>query len=202
METQNNLFPVFLKLSSMRVLIVGGGNVAAEKLHFLMKSSPNANVTVVTKVASEKVLKIIKSKNNIRLIIDDYKKSHLIGIDIVIAATEVESTNLLIWNNSKSEKIIVNVADTPELCDFYMGSIVTKGDLKLAISTNGTSPTFAKRFRQVLEAILPETLPETLKNLHSIRKTLKGDFAEKVDSLNKLTEVLTLNQNENELFKR
>jgi precorrin-2 dehydrogenase/sirohydrochlorin ferrochelatase len=202
METQNNLFPVFLKLSSMRVLIVGGGNVAAEKLHFLMKSSPNANVTVVTKVASEKVLNIIKSNKNIRLIIDDYKKSHLTGIDIVIAATEVESTNLLIWDDSKSKQILVNVADTPELCDFYMGSIVTKGDLKLAISTNGKSPTFAKRFRQVLEAILPDTLPDTLNNLHSIRKTLKGDFAEKVDSLNKLTEILTLNQNENELFKR
>lgn len=186
----------------MRVLIVGGGNVAAEKLHFLLKSSPNANVTVVTKVASEKVLNIIKSNKNSRLIIDDYKKSHLIGIDIVIAATEVESTNLLIWDDSKSKQILVNVADTPELCDFYMGSIVTKGDLKLAISTNGKSPTFAKRFRQVLEAILPDTLPDTLNNLHSIRKTLKGDFAEKVDSLNKLTEVLTLNQNDNELFKR
>jgi precorrin-2 dehydrogenase/sirohydrochlorin ferrochelatase len=202
MESQNNLFPIFLKLSNMRVLIVGGGNVAAEKLHFLLKSSPNANVTVVTKVASEKVLNIIKSNKNIRLIIDDYKKSHLTGIDIVIAATEVESTNLLIWDDSKSKQILVNVADTPELCDFYMGSIVTKGDLKLAISTNGKSPTFAKRFRQVLEAILPDTLPDTLNNLHSIRKTLKGDFAEKVDSLNKLTEILTLNQNENELFKR
>ena len=202
MEPQNNLFPVFLKLSNMSVLIVGGGNVAAEKLHFLLKSSPNANVTVVTKVASEMVLNIIKSNYNTQLIIDCYNKSHLMGKDLVIAATEVESTNLSIWNDSKSEKIIVNVADTPELCDFYMGSIVTKGDLKLAISTNGKSPTFAKRFRQLLEAVLPDTLPATLKNLHSIRKTLSGNFAKKVDSLNKLTEVLTLNHKENELFKR
>ena len=202
MEPQNNLFPVFLKLSNMSVLIVGGGNVAAEKLHFLLKSSPNANVTVVTKVASEMVLNIIKSNYNTQLIIDSYNKSHLMGKDLVIAATEVESTNLSIWNDSKSEKIIVNVADTPELCDFYMGSIVTKGDLKLAISTNGKSPTFAKRFRQLLEAVLPDTLPATLKNLHSIRKTLSGNFAKKVDSLNKLTEVLTLNHKENELFKR
>ena len=202
MEPQNNLFPVFLKLSNMSVLIVGGGNVAAEKLHFLLKSSPNANVTVVTKVASEMVLNIIKSNYNTQLIIDCYNKSHLMGKDLVIAATEVESTNLSIWNDSKSEKIIVNVADTPELCDFYMGSIVTKGDLKLAISTNGKSPTFAKRFRQLLEAVLPDTLPATLKNLHSIRKTLSGNFAKKVDSLNKLTEVLKKKKKENELFKR
>jgi len=201
MQTQNNLFPIFLKLSKMSVLIVGGGNVAAEKLHFLLKSSPNANVTVVTKVASEMVLDIIRSNNNIKLIIDNYKKSDLFGMNIVIAATEVESTNLLIWEDAKSEKIIVNVADTPDLCDFYMGSIVTKGDLKIAISTNGKSPTFAKRFRQILEAILPDTLPDTLNNLHLIRKTLKGDFTKKVESLNKLTEILTLNHKENELFK-
>ncbi|HHZ96599.1 MAG TPA: bifunctional precorrin-2 dehydrogenase/sirohydrochlorin ferrochelatase, partial [Flavobacteriales bacterium] len=100
--------------------------------------------------------------------------------------------NKRIWADSKKAKVLVNVADTPDLCDFYMGSIVTKGDLKLAISTNGKSPTFSKRFRELLESILPDTLPETLNNLNAIRKTLKGDFTEKVKSLNKLTELLVL----------
>ena len=124
--------------------------------------------------------------------IEEYASSWIIGNDIVIAATGDNVINKRIWADSKKAKVLVNVADTPDLCDFYMGSIVTKGDLKLAISTNGKSPTFSKRFRELLESILPDTLPETLNNLNAIRKTLKGDFTEKVKSLNKLTELLVL----------
>jgi precorrin-2 dehydrogenase/sirohydrochlorin ferrochelatase len=84
----------------------------------------------------------------------------------------------------------VNVADTPDLCDFYLSSVVRKGDLKIAISTNGKSPTFAKRFREILEDILPESLQETLDNLKDLRDKLKGDFSSKVDMLNEITNVM------------
>ncbi|HIB76927.1 MAG TPA: bifunctional precorrin-2 dehydrogenase/sirohydrochlorin ferrochelatase [Flavobacteriales bacterium] len=188
----NTLFPIFLKLSKLNILIIGGGNVAAEKLHFLLKSSPDANVTLVTTEVSEAVHKILKDTTQVRCVIEEYASSWIIGNDIVIAATGDNVINKRIWADSKKAKVLVNVADTPDLCDFYMGSIVTKGDLKLAISTNGKSPTFSKRFRELLESILPDTLPETLNNLNAIRKTLKGDFTEKVKSLNKLTELLVL----------
>ena len=84
----------------------------------------------------------------------------------------------------------MNVADTPDLCDFYMGSIVTRGSLKVAISTNGKSPTFAKRFRQVLEEILPHDTDDLLRNLKVIRDRLKGGFEYKVKELNRITSTL------------
>jgi len=76
----------------------------------------------------------------------------------------------------------------PELCDFYMGGIVTKGNVKIAISTNGQSPTMAKRLRQLFEEVLPENINDLVKNLKDFRKTLKDDFEYKVEHLNKLTE--------------
>ena len=82
---------------------------------------------------------------------------------------------------------MINVADTPELCDFYLGSIVTKGDLKIAISTNGKSPTLSKRLREFFEDVLPENVNDLILNLNEYRKTLKGDFEEKVNALNEIT---------------
>ena len=82
------------------------------------------------------------------------------------------------------------MADTPDLCDFYLGGIVTKGNLKVAISTNGKSPTAAKRLRQLLEDVLPEELDDLLDNLNAYRETLKGDFEYKVKAMNEITEGL------------
>ena len=85
---------------------------------------------------------------------------------------------------------MVNVADNPPLCDFYMGGIVTKGNLKIAISTNGKSPTLAKRMRQWLEGFLPEETDVLLDKLYKYRKSLKGDFDQKIVAMNALTEKL------------
>ena len=93
-------------------------------------------------------------------------------------------------------QILVNVADTPELCDFYMGGIVTKGNLKIGISTNGKSPTLAKRIRQFLEDLFPEEIDELLYTLRSYRETLKGDFASKVIEMNKRTKLLLKSKND------
>ena len=87
----------------------------------------------------------------------------------------------------KKKRILVNVADTPDLCDFYMGGIVTKGNLKIGISTNGNSPTLAKRIRQFLEELLPEEINDLLDTLQNYRKTLDGDFEFKVNEMNKMT---------------
>jgi precorrin-2 dehydrogenase/sirohydrochlorin ferrochelatase len=84
---------------------------------------------------------------------------------------------------------LINVADTPELCDFYLGGVVTKGDLKIAISTNGKSPTLAKRIREMLEEAIPENINDLLENLNKLRKSLKGDFESKVEQLNEITKI-------------
>lgn len=115
------------------------------------------------------------------------------GFQALIVATEDKLLNYQIWQEAKRRNLVVNVADTPDLCDFYLGSIVTKGDLKIAISTNGKSPTFAKRFREILEEALPEEIEELLDNLQQFRNTLKGDFETKVKKLNELTASLIEN---------
>jgi precorrin-2 dehydrogenase/sirohydrochlorin ferrochelatase len=71
-----------------------------------------------------------------------------------------------------------------------LGGIVSKGNVKIAISTNGKSPTTAKRLRQLLEEVIPEDINELVENINEYRKTLKGDFEYKVEALNKLTEGL------------
>lgn len=82
------------------------------------------------------------------------------------------------------------MADTHELCDFYMGGIVTKGNLKIGISTNGKSTTLAKRIRQFLETLLPDEIDELLDTLRKYRESLAGDFESKVIEMNKRTKLL------------
>jgi precorrin-2 dehydrogenase/sirohydrochlorin ferrochelatase len=87
----------------------------------------------------------------------------------------------------KSRQLLVNVSDTPSMCDFYLGGIVTKGNVKIAISTNGKSPTMAKRLRQFFEDLLPEEMNDLVMNLNVFRNGIKGDFASKISKMNKLT---------------
>ena len=183
---KNELYPVFLKVAELEVLIVGGGNLGLEKLTFLLKSSPSARVTIVSKAFMPEVISLAK-RHSVSIVEDAYNSSYLKGKQIVIATTDVLDVNLQVYNDCKKENILVNLADNPTYCDFYMGGIVTKGNMKIAISTNGKSPTAAKRLRQFFEEILPENMNELVENLNIYRKTIKGDFEDKVSKLNELT---------------
>lgn len=186
----NQLYPIFLKVHQLNVLLVGGGNVGTEKLEFLLKSSPQAQVTVVAKTFSSGFLEVAGRSETVTLIEDAYGEKYLGGKHIVIAATDDKAINRQIRDEAKERFLLVNVADTPDLCDFYLGGIVTKGNLKIAISTNGKSPTAAKRLRQLLEEVLPEEIDDLLENLNAYRDMLKGDFEFKVKAMNELTEGL------------
>jgi precorrin-2 dehydrogenase/sirohydrochlorin ferrochelatase len=191
----NPLYPVFLKAHNLEFLIVGGGYVALEKMEFLFKSSPLANVTLVAPFLREETLNFIKDKP-VHVIKRKFKLDDLHGKKIVIATTDVPETNKKVQEACNRRQILVNVADTPELCDFYMGGIVTKGNLKIGISTNGKSPTLAKRIRQFLEHILPQEIDELLDTLRNYRETLKGDFESKVIEMNKRTKLLLNNKDD------
>nr|WP_321235831.1 bifunctional precorrin-2 dehydrogenase/sirohydrochlorin ferrochelatase [uncultured Psychroserpens sp.] len=186
---RNNLYPIFLKMHELQVLIVGGGNVALEKLTFLLKSSPTANVTMVAPLFRDEVKAIAKAYD-IKMYHLAYEESFLCDKDLAIVATDKLNVNHQVYTDAKRRNLLVNVADTPELCDFYLGGIVTKGNVKIAISTNGKSPTTAKRLRQFFEAVIPEDINELVQNLNAYRKTIKGNFEDKVSALNKITENL------------
>ncbi len=186
---RNELYPVFLKVSNLNVLIVGGGNVGLEKLTFLLKSSPNANVQMVAPVFLHETLDLA-AKHDVVIVRVPYQKSFLEGKHMVVACTDKIEVNKQVYDDCRERSILVNVADNPPLCDFYMGGIVTKGNVKVAISTNGKSPTTAKRLRQFFEDVLPENIDDLVKNLNAYRKTLQGDFQDKVDALNEFTKSL------------
>lgn len=186
----NHLYPVFLKVHELSILLVGGGFVGTEKLAFLLKSSPMAQVTVVSTAFNEEFMEVAKSAPHVTLIEDAYHEKYLGGKHLVIAATNFPEINKQIHDEAKERFILVNVADTPALCDFYLGGIVTKGNLKIAISTNGKSPTAAKRLRELFEEVLPEEIDDLLENLHAYRATLKGDFEYKVKAMNEVTGML------------
>ena len=185
----NTLYPIFLKTEQLEVLIVGGGYVALEKLQFLFKSSPQARVTLVSPMLRTETKKFIQDKNN-WVINSRFRLRFLKNKNLVIATTDNPKVNERVYSLCRKKHILVNVADNPPLCDFYMGGIVTKGNLKIAISTNGKSPTLAKRLRQWLEAFLPEETNTLLDKLYVYRNRLKGDFEQKVLAMNKLTEKL------------
>ena len=186
----NELYPVFLKVHEFDTLIVGGGEVGLEKLSFLLRSSPRARVTLVSKTIKPEIKELAAKHPSVTLIERAFFNEDLTEMQVAILATEDNATNRAIRDEAKSRGMLVNVADTPDLCDFYLGSIVTKGDLKFGISTNGKSPTVAKRLRELLTDVLPEEIDELLQNMRAIRDQLQGDFGAKVQKLNHLTEDL------------
>jgi len=190
---QNELYPIFLKVSQLNVVIVGGGNVAYEKLSFLLKSSPKAKVLVVSVDFDTAILDLAKAYN-IAILKVKYNKVVLKNKQLVIAATNNKQVNKQIYLDAKTENILINVADTPQLCDYYLGGIITKGHIKIAISTNGKSPTLAKRLRQFFEEVITDDLSELADNLNRYRKLFENNFSNKVQHLNKLTKMLLINR--------
>ncbi|WP_295122468.1 bifunctional precorrin-2 dehydrogenase/sirohydrochlorin ferrochelatase [uncultured Chitinophaga sp.] len=187
---ENHLFPVFFKLDQLQVLVVGGGNIGHEKVSAMLHNSPRARITVVATWFSDELEKLVKGYPDVELVQKAFSCGDIFGKDLVIAATNDRELNHCIWEKAKAAKVLINVADTPDLCDFYLGSIVQKGNLKIAISTNGKSPTIAKRLKEVFQEALPDALEDVLQKLHFLREKLKGDFNEKVKELNRITSVL------------
>ena len=191
---ENRLFPVFIKLETLRLLIVGGGNVALEKLHAVIANAPATKINLVATVISEAVAAEAARHPNIRLHEKPYDKEDLLDADIVIVAVNDIPAATAIHNDARSVGLLVNVADKPELCDFYLSSIVKKGNLKIAISTNGKSPTIAKRLKEEIAGMIPDEMENVLNDMQTLRQRMNGDFQEKVRQLNDLTRVLVAKQ--------
>jgi len=190
MEVKNRLYPIFVKLEELELLLVGGGNVALEKLNSLLSNSPDAKITIVAPVIKEEIKELLKDHQCCVMINRPFQGSDLNNKDLIVLATDDKELHKQIKCLAEAKGILVNVADTPDLCDFYLGSIVQKGNLKIAISTNGKSPTAAKRIKEVLNNALPGELDDVIENLHQVRNNLNGNFEYKVKKLNAITKVL------------
>jgi siroheme synthase-like protein len=183
----NQLFPVFIKLETIHTLLVGAGPVGLEKLNAILQNSPDANVTIIGLEVLPELNKLANQYERVTVLKREFNVSDLDGVDLVVAATNNDDLNQQIRLEADRRNLLVNFADKPDLCNFYLGSVVKKGDLKIAISTNGKSPTIAKRIKEVLNDSLPDEINDTLQNMQALRNTLNGDFASKVKKLNAVT---------------
>jgi len=129
----NHLMPIFLKLEHQSCLVVGGGEIAFQKIKQLLDAK--AKITIISPIVVEKIRKLsihIENRN--------YRSSDILGNKLVFAATDDEKVNRKIYLDANKYGIPINVVDQPDLCSFYMGSVYQDGDLKIAISTNGKCP--------------------------------------------------------------
>ena len=191
---KNRLFPVFLKLEELNVLLVGAGKVGLEKLTALLNNAPGTSIHIVAGFVSEEVKQLAAAHSSLTITERNFEPGDLNDKDIIMVAVDDPAVSNYIRVLAKQKKLLLNVADTPELCDFYLGSIVQKGNLKIAISTNGKSPTIAKRVKEQINELVPDEIESVLQNMQIIRNGIKGDFAEKVKQLNELTQVLAAKQ--------
>ncbi|HLP49530.1 MAG TPA: bifunctional precorrin-2 dehydrogenase/sirohydrochlorin ferrochelatase [Chitinophagales bacterium] len=195
--SKNFLFPVFLRLEQMRVLLVGAGPVGLEKATAILSNCPNIQLHIIAEVVSPEVRALPGNFSGVTITERRFNDDDLIGIQVLFLAINNKELSGVIYTKAHQLNILVNVADTPDFCDFYMSSIVQKGQLKLAISTNGQSPTMAKRLKEVLNDALPDELDDLIANLNQVRNGLKGDFADKVKQLNELTSSLKIKEGGN-----
>ena len=165
-----------------------------EKLSAILSNSPETSIKLVAITISEEIRELALAYSNIELRERVFLPVDADDRDIVIIAIDDKKESKRIRDIVKAKKKLVNVADKPELCDFYMGSIVQKGNLKIGISTNGKSPTIAKKLKDLFNELLPEEIDELLDNMQEIRSRLKGDFTDKVNRLNAITKDFVLDE--------
>lgn len=166
-------FPAFIKLKDKKVLIIGGGTIAYEKLMHLLEFT--SDITLLSKEYSKDISNLI-AVTSLNYIQKEYMHTDIKGFDIIIAAIDDISLQKKIYIESRSYNCLCNCVDLPNCCDFIFPAYLKKGDLTVAISTSGTSPAFAKQLRIYLEKIIPNSVSGFLKSMKEYRDTLpKGE---------------------------
>jgi precorrin-2 dehydrogenase/sirohydrochlorin ferrochelatase len=166
-----SLFPLFLRLQGRLVTVVGGGKIAESKIPGLLEAA--ARIRVIAPSVSPKIADWIRA-NEIEWWSKTFAHGDLQDTHLVIAATSSSSVNHEVFLEAEAQKIWCNSVDDIENCHFYYGSIVQRGDLQIAISTNGKSPALAQRIRTELETQFGPEYALWLEWLGAARETLRA----------------------------
>ncbi|HIO90916.1 MAG TPA: bifunctional precorrin-2 dehydrogenase/sirohydrochlorin ferrochelatase [Campylobacterales bacterium] len=162
-------FPAFIKLENKKILIVGGGNIAIEKIEKLL------DFTIDIKVIARMIIpqmQTILEENNLLFEKRTYKKGDINSFDIVIIAVDSLKLQEEIWIESRETRILCNAVDSVDYCDFIFPSYIKEGDLTIAISTSGASPAIAKHLKLYLKKILPKSISTFLIQMKELRASL------------------------------
>jgi len=166
-----SLFPAFLKLANRRVFVVGGGSIAAQKIPGLLDAG--AQVHVISPKLSPELIEWVRYRK-ISWSQKEFAPDDLNGAFLVIAATSLRDLNSQVYREADRRNILCNAVDDIDHCHFYYGSIVQRGDLQIAISTNGKSPALAQRLRKELEQQFGPEYAAWLDSLGATRETLRA----------------------------
>jgi len=142
------LYPIFLKLEGRKILIVGGGKVAEEKIYAVLRSA--TDVTVVAPRITDRI-RVWVASGLVKHIAQHYQAGMASEYFLTIACTDQVAVNRQIYQEAQRAGVLCNAVDDPAYCDFYAPAVVSRGDFQIAISTGGNSPALAQRERKKLE---------------------------------------------------
>jgi precorrin-2 dehydrogenase/sirohydrochlorin ferrochelatase len=171
-------YPIFLELGGRRAVIVGAGVVAARKAQVLLAAG--ARLVVVAEHIDD-ILTTLCRNGKVELIESKYSKDYLVGAVLAIAATNNHKINRQIYRDCQELEILCNVVDQPQLCDFFVPAVVKRGDLQIAIGTEGYCPAYAGHIRKKLEMSITEKHGEFLAELQELRKRIIKEISEPAD---------------------
>jgi siroheme synthase-like protein len=169
-ETPVTLLPIFLRLERRPCLVVGAGTVALAKIESLRAAG--AAITVIAPAAIPAIRQLADG-NSLLWHPRVFEPADLDGVFLVIAATNASEVNHAVYEEALHRNILCNAVDDPPNCDFYFGSVATRGDLQIAISTAGESPALAQRLRREIDAQLPTDLGPWLAELGNLRREVR-----------------------------
>ena len=178
--------PIFLDVTGRECMVVGGGEVAARKVESLLQAS--AKVKVVSPSLSSRLSGVVAG-GSVMHIARHYQPGDMSGCVMVYAATDDPKLQRDLVAEARALGILINVIDVPELCTFISPAVVNRGDLQIAISTNGASPAFAARLRRTLEDQFGNEYALTLEVLRAARRRLHADEIAPADRMRRLKEL-------------
>ena len=164
-----SFFPAYFSLDNKKILLVGAGAIALEKLEKLVDFTKD--ITVISKDISDNFANFAHT-HNIHITTKNYQKGDIDGFDIVIVATNTIEIHKEIFLESRSSRILVNSVDNTTYCDFIFPSYIKNGDLTISVSTGGASPAMARRIRIYIEKLIPSNIGEFLAQLRGFRTTM------------------------------
>ena len=177
-------FPAFIKLDNLKILIIGGGNIACEKCDHLLDFTKN--IEVIALDCNAQMKKLIDD-NNLKYSQRGYKEGDVKDFNIIITAIDdIQLQKEIFFETKQYPNCQCNSVDSPKYCDFIFPSYIKKGDLTIAVSTSGSSPALAKHLRKHLQRLIPDSIVDFLIEMKGYRSSMKKG-KERMEFLDKKT---------------